>query len=36
MGYNPYRKHEVKPIDFVFLGAAVAVAIGLVIWGFFG
>jgi len=36
MGYNPYRKHEVSRIDFVLLGAAIAVAIGLVIWGFFG
>jgi hypothetical protein len=36
VGFNPYRKFVAKPADYLFVVAAVAVAAGLVIWGFFG
>ncbi len=36
MGYNPYRKHRAGPADFALVGAALLVALGLLVWGFLG
>ena len=36
MGFNPYRKHQVSAVDIGLLAAALLLAIGLVVWGFFG
>jgi hypothetical protein len=32
MGYNPYRKRVRRRSDFVFVGAALLVALALVLW----
>jgi energy-coupling factor transporter transmembrane protein EcfT len=36
MGFNPYRKFRVRRADYLFVVAAVAVAVALVAWGFLG
>ena len=36
MGFNPHRRHRRSPLDYVMVGAALAVCVGLVIWAFFG
>jgi len=36
MGYNPYRKHTVTPLDYLLVVSATLIAIGLVIWAFWG
>lgn len=36
MGFNPHRKYVPRKSDFVFVGAAVAAAVGLVLWTLFG
>jgi hypothetical protein len=36
MGFNPYGKHQASVADYLLIGAAVAVAIGLLLWGFLG
>jgi hypothetical protein len=36
MGYNPYRRFKARPGDYVMVVAAVAIALGLVIWGLMG
>jgi hypothetical protein len=36
VGYNPYRKFRAKPADYVLVGAALAVSLGLLIWAFAG
>lgn len=36
MGMNPYRKQRRRPTDYVFVGAAVILAVALIAWGFFG
>ena len=36
MGLNPHRQHRRSPWDYVFVGAAVAVALGLLAWAFLG
>jgi hypothetical protein len=36
MGFNPYRKFVAKPADYLFVVAGALVAVGLVVWGFFG
>jgi hypothetical protein len=36
MGFNPYRKFVAKPVDYVFVVAAVLAAIGLLAWAFLG
>lgn len=35
MGYNPYRKYVRRKSDFVFLGAAIAASVALVVWALF-
>jgi hypothetical protein len=32
VGFNPFRPHRRSPADFVFLGAALLVALLLVLW----
>jgi energy-coupling factor transporter transmembrane protein EcfT len=36
MGFNPYRKFVAKRADYVFVIAAVAAVIGLLIWALLG
>lgn len=36
MGFNPHRKYRAKPTDYVLVTAAVAVALGFVVWAFLG
>lgn len=36
MGYNPYRKFQARPADYAMVVAAMAIAIGLVVWAFLG
>jgi hypothetical protein len=36
VGYNPYRKYRASAGDYVLVGAALIVAIGLALWGIFG
>jgi hypothetical protein len=36
MGFNPYRKFVAKPADYVFVVAAVAAVIGLLVWALLG
>jgi hypothetical protein len=36
VGFNPYRKFVARRADYVFVVAAVAVGVGLVLWGLFG
>jgi hypothetical protein len=36
VGYNPYRRFRARPVDYVLVGAAVLVAVILVMWAFFG
>ncbi len=36
MGFNPYRKFVAKPADYVFVVAAVAAVVGLLVWALLG
>lgn len=36
MGFDPRRPHKNRPTDYVFVVAAIVVAIGLMVWAFFG
>jgi hypothetical protein len=36
MGFNPYRKFVAKPADYVFVVAAFAAVIGLLVWAVLG
>lgn len=36
MGFNPHQKTDKKPADFLLVAAALAVCIGLVLWGLLG
>jgi hypothetical protein len=36
VGYNPYRKFNAKPSDYVLVVAAVAVALAALAWAFLG
>lgn len=36
MGFNPYRKFQAKPADYVLVVAALLIAAGLVAWAFVG
>jgi len=36
MGMDPTRPHRRRPTDLLFVGAAVLVAVLLVLWAFFG
>ena len=36
MGMNPFRPHRRSPADFVMVGAALVVVIGLVVWAIRG
>ena len=36
MGFNPHRQHRRSPLDYVMVGAALAVCLALVVWAFFG
>jgi len=36
MGYNPHRKMVRKRGDLLFVGAAIVIAIMLLVWAFFG
>jgi hypothetical protein len=36
MGFNPYRKFTARPGDYAMVAAAIAVALGLVVWAFVG
>lgn len=36
MGMNPYRKRVARKSDIVYVIAAVAIAAGLILWGFLG
>lgn len=36
MGFNPYQKQKAKVSDYLLVGAAMAVAVGLMLWGFLG
>jgi hypothetical protein len=35
MGFNPHRQHRRSPLDFVMVGAALVVCLGLVLWALF-
>lgn len=36
MGFNPYRKFVARRTDYLFVGAAIVAALGLVAWAFLG
>jgi len=36
VGYNPYRKFKASPSDYVLVVVALAVALALLAWAFFG
>jgi hypothetical protein len=36
MGFNPYRKFVPRPADYVFVVAAVAAVVGLLLWALLG
>jgi len=36
VGFNPHRKTRRSPLDYVVVGAALVVCLGLVIWALFG
>src|SRR3954452_3370923 len=36
MGFNPHRQHRRSPLDYVMVGAALVVCLGLVIWAVIG
>jgi hypothetical protein len=36
MGFNPHRPHRRSPVDYVMVGAALAVCLALVVWALFG
>jgi len=36
MGFNPYRKFVAKPADYVFVVAAVAAVVALLLWAVLG
>jgi len=36
MGYNPYRKFNARPVDYVMVAVAMLVAISLVAWAIVG
>ena len=36
VGFNPYRKFKAKPADYLLVSASTLVAVGLVVWAFFG
>jgi energy-coupling factor transporter transmembrane protein EcfT len=36
MGFNPYRKFRARRVDYVFVVAAIAAAVALVVWAFTG
>lgn len=36
MGFNPYRKFVARPADYVFVVAAVAAVVGLLLWALLG
>jgi hypothetical protein len=36
MGFNPHRQQRRSPLDYVMVGAALAVCVALVVWAFLG
>ena len=36
MGFNPHRKMNRSPADYVMVGAALVICVGLVLWALFG
>jgi hypothetical protein len=36
VGFNPQRQHRRSPFDYVMVGAALAVCLGLVVWAVVG
>jgi hypothetical protein len=36
VGFNPHRQHRRSPVDYVMVGAALLVCVGLVVWALFG
>jgi len=36
VGFNPYRRFQARPIDYVLVALCIAVAIALVVWAFAG
>jgi len=36
VGFNPHRQQRRTPFDYVMVGAAIIICLGLVIWAFFG
>ena len=36
MGFNPQRTHRRSPFDYVLVGAALAICLGLVLWAALG
>jgi hypothetical protein len=36
MGFNPYRKFVARPADYMFVVAAVAAVVGLLLWALLG
>lgn len=36
MGFNPHRRFRARPADYLFVAAAVLVALALVAWTLFG
>lgn len=36
MGFNPYRRFRARPADIAMVVACIAIAVALVVWGFFG
>jgi len=36
MGFNPQRKRVARSSDYLFVGAAVVLCVGLVLWTLFG
>jgi hypothetical protein len=36
MGFNPFRKRQVSPVDIALVAGFVVITLALVAWGFFG
>jgi hypothetical protein len=36
VGFNPHRQHQRTPLDYVLVGAALAICLGLVLWAVVG
>jgi hypothetical protein len=36
VGFNPHRQHRRTPLDYVLVGAALTICVGLVLWAIVG